>query len=150
MIESIFFLSKSGTCLFRKIYISINLNESNSIALEVFKLISSNKDSSIIYNYSYGSNDFSKNKRIYFRYYGSYYIAFVCDELENELATLDFINVMIALIKDILKGVNDELLLLNTEKVHLIVDEMISGGIVIETNSSIVLKNYNEMINSKN
>jgi AP-3 complex subunit sigma len=149
MIEAIFFLSKFGTCLFKKIYTGLNLVDSNSISLEVFKLISSNKDSSIIYDYSYQNSDSNKNKRVYFRYYGSYYIAFICDELENELATLDFINVMIALIKEILKGVNDEILSLNTEKVHLIIDEMISGGIVIETNSSIVLKNYNEMINLK-
>ena len=86
-------------------------------------------------------NDFMENKRIYFRQYNGIYVSFICDDLENELATLDFINVFVDICTEVLKGFTEQFIVLNIEKVLLLIDEMIIGGIIVEINKNEVFQN---------
>lgn len=146
MIETILILSKIGSLIFSKTYTEeeSDIQEKSN---KIFNLVAQNKDSNIIYDYKYG--DLTNNKKVYFKFYYSLYFIFICDELENELATLDFITVMMSVLDEVLKGISDESLNMNLEKVHLLVDEMVTGGIVIETNKNEIIKNYQEIM-SKN
>ena len=81
-------------------------------------------------------------RRIAFRPFGSIFIVTICDELENELAILDFINVIMKIFDEVFKNVCELHLIMNPDKLYLIIDEMISGGIVIETNKDEIISNY--------
>ena len=61
---------------------------------------------------------------------------------ENELAILDFINVIMKIFDEVFKNVCELHLIMNPDKLYLIIDEMISGGIVIETNKDEIISNY--------
>lgn len=150
MIETILILSKIGSLIFYKNYSDKDHSSILTISSRVFNIISNTKDSSIIYDFKYNEN--SKNEedlRIYFRFYGSLYAVLITNELENELATLDFINVMMSIFNEVFEGLSEQIFSLNCEKVHLVLDEMITGGIVIETNKTEIIKNYNEIMNEK-
>ena len=62
--------------------------------------------------------------------------------IENELAILDFINVIMKIFDEVFKNVCELHLIMNPDKLYLIIDEMISGGIVIETNKDEIISNY--------
>ncbi len=57
----------------------------------------------------------------------------ILDDLENKMAMLDFINAMMQMFDDVFKVVCELHLIMNPEKVYLVIDEMISAGSVIET-----------------
>ncbi len=140
MIELILIYNSLGKCILNKPYGEfIDSNKLNMLIGKAFKLISESKELSIIYN-------FYENKRIYFRQYNGVYVVFICDELENELATLDFINVFVDICTEVLKGFTEQFIVLNIEKILILIDEMIIGGIIVEINRSEVLNNYKEIM----
>lgn len=150
MIEGIFILNNKGKCRFSKIYSQDETSESiEDLIKRLFEIISNTKDSSIVYDFVYWKSKPEETRRLYFRVYGSIYILFICDELENELAILDFINVMMIVLDEVFKGVSESHIINNPEKIHYLVDEMITGGIVIETNKNEIITSYKETLNSK-
>ncbi len=70
----------------------------------------------------------------------------IVDDLENELAILDYINVVMMVLDDVFKGVCEFHLILNPDKLYLLFDEMISNGVVIETNKVEILSNYTDKL----
>ena len=88
-----------------------------------------------------------EKRKLIYRNFGNIYIALVIDDLENELAMLDFVNVIVKVFDDIFHGVTETHIINNPEKVYLIMDELISGGMVIETNKNVVVKAYLDKIN---
>lgn len=150
MIESIFILNNKGKCRFSKIYSHEEITEPiEDLIKRLFDVISLTKDSSIIYDFPYFKSRPEDPRRIYFRTYGSIYIVFICDDLENELAILDFINVMMIVLDEVFKGISESHIINSPEKIHYLVDEMITGGIVIETNKNEIINSYRELLNSK-
>ena len=70
----------------------------------------------------------------------------ILDDLENELAILDYLNVVMQVLDEIFKGVSELHLIVNPEKIYLLVDEMISAGTIIETNKLEIISNYNDKL----
>jgi AP-3 complex subunit sigma len=143
MIEAIFILNKLGLLRFIKIY-SENENqvEQEELIKKVFNSMNQSKDTNIIYDFEY----LGEKRKLVFRLFGTIYIAMILDDLENELAILDFLNVMMQVLDEIFKGVSELHLIINPEKIYLLVDEMISAGTVIETNKLEIISNYNDKL----
>lgn len=143
MIDYILFLSKTGKCCFFKSYLNsfISLEE---LIKQVVAIISSNQESNIVYDIEL--KGFEKGRRLYYKYLGEVFIVFICDKLENELAVIDFINLLVSVSDDLFNGFAENLVLMNMEKMHLIIDEMITGGIVTELDKSEIIRCYKESI----
>jgi hypothetical protein len=144
MIESILIISKTGILRFIKIYSkndkSLNKTELiNNILINIQK----SENTQIIYDFPYINNE--KRKLVY-KSFGGIYLVLIIDECENELASLDFINVIMKVFDEIFKGVCEIHMIVNPDKLYFIIDEMICGGIVIETNKEDIIKNYNDKI----
>lgn len=141
MIESILIFNKHGNIRFYKIY-SEDESKINKINLieDVFKRINGIKNTNIIFDYNF----FGTIRNLIFRQYGNVFIAMIVDESENELATLDFINVIMAVLDDVFKGLSEYNLIMYPDKVYYVMDEMVSGGTVIETNKNEIMNNFNE------
>jgi hypothetical protein len=141
MIEALFIMNKAGLLRFIKIYSDDEFKiDKGDLVKRVYQGLQSSKDTSIIFDFEY----MGMNRKIVYRLFGSIYIVMILDDLENELAMLDFINVVMQVLDDIFKGVCELHLIMNPEKIYLIVDEMISAGSVIETSRVEITSNYTD------
>ena len=141
MIEGVFIITKQGACRFIKLYSEDESQLDRELLIKnIYQEIIVTKDSSIIFDFDYQR---TKRKLVY-RLFGTIYIVFIIDEDENELAMLDFISVMMNILDEIFKGISELHLIMNPEKLYLLIDEMISGGFVIETSKTEIISNYLE------
>ncbi len=133
--------TKQGTNRFIKIYSEDESQiDRETLIKQLYNEIINTKDSSIIFDFNY----MGKKRKLVYRLYGSIFIVLVIDEAENELAMLDLISVMMGILDEVFKGISELHLIMNPEKLYLLVDEMISGGIVIETSKGEIISNYND------
>lgn len=91
--------------------------------------------------------------KIVYRFYVTLYFVFCVDETESELGTLDMIHgillfIYLAFVESLniyFSSVCELHIIFNMEKVHHILDELILGGMVLETSSKEVNKHIKEM-----
>lgn len=83
--------------------------------------------------------------KIIYRHYATLYFIFVVDSSESELGILDLIQTFVESLDTCFKDVCELDLIFNMEKIHYILDEIIQGGMVIETRKDEILKAVTEM-----
>lgn len=88
---------------------------------------------------------FGPNSRLVYKHYATLYFVFVYDHAENELAMLDLIQVFVETLDKCFKNVCELDIVFNYGKLHTILDEIIFGGQVIETNSAEVIRAVEEI-----
>lgn len=133
MIKFILLVNKQGHTRFSNYYDrDINKEERGWIEAEIVRkcLTKSQKQCSFL---EY------KNYQVVFRRYASLFFIVGIDEDENELAIYEFIHNLVEILDKYFKGVCELDLIYNLEKAHIIVDEMICNGHIIETCSKKVL-----------
>jgi len=141
MIEGIFILNRSGNLRFIKIYSEEeNHMDRDDLIKRIYKNIINATDINVILDFEF----LGANKKLVFKTFGPVFIIFILDDSENELAILDFITVMMNCFDELFKGVCELHFIMNPEKIYYIVDEMISGGFVIETSKQEIINNFNE------
>ena len=140
MIECLMIISKTGILRFIKIFSENESSLNKETLLEsTINYIRSSNDTQIIYDFPYNNS----NKTLVYRIFGGIYIVMIVDDLENELAIIDFINVIMKALDEVFGGICELHIILNPEKIYLLIDEAICGGMVIETNKNEIIKNYN-------
>jgi AP-3 complex subunit sigma len=72
--------------------------------------------------------------RVIYRHYATLYFVFIVDESESELGILDLIQVFVEALDRSFENVCELDLIFHFEEVHAILDEIIQGGLVLETN----------------
>jgi AP-3 complex subunit sigma len=77
--------------------------------------------------------------RVVYRQYATLYFCAVIDGSESELGILDLVQVLVETLDRNFTNVCELDLIFNYEKVHWLVDEMIVGGLVVETNPNEIL-----------
>lgn len=80
-----------------------------------------------------------------YRHYATLYFIFVVDGSESELGILDLIQVFVETLDKCFENVCELDLIFNSDKVHYIADEIIMGGMVLETNIGDILEGIIEM-----
>eukprot|EP00124_Ichthyophonus_hoferi_P003031 Ihof_evm2s238 gene=Ihof_evmTU2s238 len=75
-----------------------------------------------------------KGTRVIYRHYATLYFVFCVDASESELGILDLIQVFVETLDRYFDNVCELDLIFSSEKVHQILDEIIMGGMVVETN----------------
>eukprot|EP00729_Bicosta_minor_P004515 gene4515-5826_t len=77
-------------------------------------------------------------KLVYRRYASLYFIVGI-DSTENELSILEFIHMIVETYDSYFEGVCELDIMFNVEKAHMILDEVVSNGEIVETNRSRIL-----------
>eukprot|EP00039_Didymoeca_costata_P018844 m.335220 g.335220 ORF g.335220 m.335220 type:complete len:164 (+) comp17539_c0_seq1:43-534(+) len=77
-------------------------------------------------------------KLVYRRYASLYFIVGI-DSSENELAVLEFIHLVVETYDAYFEGVCELDIMLNIEKAHMILDEVVANGEIVETNQTRIL-----------
>ncbi|KAM3180285.1 hypothetical protein ACTXT7_016589, partial [Hymenolepis weldensis] len=82
--------------------------------------------------------------RVIFRQYSTIYIIFCVDFAESELGVLDLIQVFVDLLDRTFENVCELDIIFNPGKVHYLLNELVCGGIVLETNHGEIIKRMQE------
>lgn len=75
-----------------------------------------------------------KDTKIVYRHYATLYFIFVVDSQESDLGMLDLIQVLVETLDKNFSNVCELDLVYHSDKCHYIMDEVIMGGMVLETN----------------
>ena len=86
-----------------------------------------------------------KGTKLVYRHYATLYFIFVCEETESELGILDLIQVFVETLDRCFESVCELDLIFHADRVHYVLDEMVQGGLVLETNMTTVLKAVDDM-----
>lgn len=96
-------------------------------------------------NFIEGEFIFGPDTRLVYKHFATLYFVFVFDSSENELAMLDLIQVFVETLEKCFRNVCELDIVLNYSKMHNILDEIIVGGQVLETDSAEIIKAIEEM-----
>jgi hypothetical protein len=101
-------------------------------------------DTKVVYRFGFclfffrslqGSELFFSLLLFLFRQYATLYFAFWVDSSESELGILDLIQVVVEALDQTFPNVCELDIIFNMDKVHYLLDEVVMGGMVLETGS---------------
>lgn len=78
--------------------------------------------------------------KLIYRHYATLYFCFAVDLQESDLGILDLIQVFVEALDQSFENVCELDLIFHSEKVHYILDEIVMGGMVLETNIHAILQ----------
>ena len=82
--------------------------------------------------------------KIIYRHYATLYFIFVVDSQESDLGMLDLIQVFVEALDKCFENVCELDLVYHSDKCHYILDEIIMGGMVLETNINLITTAIND------
>ena len=91
-----------------------------------------------------GGKKWGPDTKIIYRQYATLYFVFWVDDSESELGILDLIQVFVETLDRAFQSVCELDIIFNMDKVQYILQEIVMGGMVLETDMAAVLKAYNE------
>ena len=82
--------------------------------------------------------------KLIYRHYATLYFVFCVDSSESELGILDLIQVFVETLDKCFENVCELDLIFHMDKVHYILNELVMGGMVLETNMTEILTRVEE------
>ena len=136
-----------------KFYTPVDLPNQKRLLNQVYELISQRNteiQSSFLVTppllLSQDSNsDFDQSIQIIYKNYATLYFTFIVDDQESELAMLDLIQTFVEALDKCFTEVNELDLIFNWQTLQSVLDEIIQGGMVIETNVSKIVSSIDEL-----
>ena len=125
-------VNKQGQIRLSKYYEHVEINKRRLLETEVIKscLSRSNGQCSFI--------DYKDFKLIYWQY-AAVFIVVGVNDTENEMAIYKFIHNFVEVLDDYFSRVSELDIMFNLDKVHIILDEMVLNGCIVETNRARIL-----------
>lgn len=151
MIKSIIIVNNQGEPRIVKFYDGdISDEDRQKIIKDCFSAVSRRPDN--VCNFLEGSElPYWKSKaggdaaKLVYRHYATLYFIFVVDSTESELGILDLIQVFVETLDKCFENVCELDLIFHSDKVHYILDEIVMGGMVLETNITKIIEAITEM-----
>ena len=143
--RSILIINNSGKPRLVKFYEQFTEAVQQAIVRETFSLLSKRSDS--VCNFLEGGSvsALGKDTRLVYRHYATLFFVFAVDGSESELGILDLIQVFVEVLDKCFENVCELDLIFNCDKVHYILDEIVMGGMVLETNVGEIMEAIVEM-----
>jgi AP-3 complex subunit sigma len=144
MIKGIVIVNNSGKPRLVKFYQNVSGEErQQSVIRRVFQQVSNRPDS--FCNYLEGSvPELGENIKLIYRHYATLYFVFAVDAQESDLGILDLIQVFVEALDKRFENVCELDLIFHSDQVHFILDEIVMGGMVLETNINSILQAIND------
>jgi len=133
-IRAIIVMNNAGKPRVLKFYEHQTEEEQQKVVREVYSLLSKRSDA--VCNFLEGGSltAFGKDTKLIYRHYATLYFVFAVDTAESELGILDLIQVFVEVLDKCFENVCELDLIFHSDKVHYILDEIVMGGMVLETN----------------
>lgn len=100
-------------------------------------------------NFLEGSSSWNRDMKLIYRHYATLYFVFAVDSSESELGVLDLIQVFVEALDKCFENVCELDLIFYADKVNYILDEIVMGGMVLETSLKQILKGVNGNLQAK-
>ena len=137
MINAIIVFNNFGKPRFLRFFKYFTCAEQQQIIRETYHLVSKRDDS--LCNFLEGGTLRSdEDWKIVYRHYATLYFVFCVDSSESELGILDLIQVFVETLDKCFENVCELDLIFHLERVHHVIDEIVVGGLVLETNQSAI------------
>ncbi|CAB4053927.1 AP3S [Lepeophtheirus salmonis] len=136
MIRAILVFNNRGKPRVNKFYEYYTETDQQQIIKETFQLVSKRDDNVFLI----GGSDF----KLIYRHYATLYFVFCVDSSESELGILDLIQVFVETLDKCFENVCELDLIFHMDKVHFILNELVMGGMVLETNMTEILQRIEE------
>lgn len=88
---------------------------------------------------------FGKDTKLIYRHFATLYFVFAVDNAESELGILDLIQVFVEVLDKCFENVCELDIIFNSDKCHYILDEIVMGGMVLETGVGEIMESIIDM-----
>ncbi|CCI43766.1 unnamed protein product [Albugo candida] len=144
MIKGILIVNNHGKPRIVKFYEHVPDTEQQAVIRDIFTQVSKRPDS--LCNFLEGTVWYWGNGvKLIYRHYATLYFVFAVDQQESDLGILDLIQVFVETLDKCFENVCELDLIFHSDKVHYVLDEIVMGGMVLETNINEILTAVNEM-----
>ena len=140
MIHAVLVINNFGKPRLLKFYTRTPEQQQQQIVRELFATLTARSTAASSFVDAARWFDGVPSARVVYRQYATLYFCMVIDSAESELGILDLVQVLVETLDRHFKNVCELDLVFNYPKVHYVVDEMIVGGLVVETNPSEILE----------
>lgn len=137
MIKSVIVLNNHGQPRLTKFYSYLPEDRQQQLIREVFSIVSKRSDK--LCNFVQGGTSAGPDVRVIYRHYATLFFVFVVDEAESELGILDLIQVFVETLDRCFENVCELDLIFHVDKINYVLDEIVVGGLVLETNMADIL-----------
>lgn len=138
MIKAILVFNNHGKPRLSKFYQFYPEDSQQQIIRETFQLVSKRDDN--VCNFLEGGTLIGgSDYKIIYRHYATLYFVFCVDSSESELGILDLIQVFVETLDKCFENVCELDLIFHVDKVHYILNELVMGGMVLETNMTEII-----------
>eukprot|EP01101_Sappina_pedata_P007381 TRINITY_DN3888_c0_g1_i1.p1 TRINITY_DN3888_c0_g1~~TRINITY_DN3888_c0_g1_i1.p1 ORF type:complete len:181 (-),score=82.65 TRINITY_DN3888_c0_g1_i1:132-647(-) len=140
MIKSVLIINNHGKPRLVKFYEYFEVEKQQQIIRETFSSIARRSDKNCNFLDAAGTCDVAwgntKDTKIIYRHYATLYFIFCVDGSESELGIMDLIQVFVETLDKTFENVCELDLIFHMDKVHYVLDEIVMGGMVLETKMS--------------
>lgn len=127
-----------GSLQYETHFLLQNEDMQQQIIKETFQLVSK-RDDNVCNFLEGGSLIGGSDYKLIYRHYATLYFVFCVDSSESELGILDLIQVFVETLDKCFENVCELDLIFHVDKVHYILNELVMGGMVLETNMTEIL-----------
>ena len=144
MIKGIIIVNNHGKPRLTKFYQTVESEAAQqSVIRRVFQQVAARPDS--FCNYLEGIvPEWGEHIKLIYRHYATLYFVFAVDAQESDLGILDLIQVFVEALDKCFENVCELDLIFHSDRVHYILDEVVMGGMVLETNIHAVLQSVKD------
>ncbi|XP_054258652.1 AP-3 complex subunit sigma-like [Macrosteles quadrilineatus] len=140
MINAVLVFNNYGKPRLMKFYTHYPEVKQQQILADIFQAVSQRTSDNC--NFIERSCRLGDDLRIMYRHFTTLYFVFCCDASESELAILDLIQVFVEALDKCFKNVCELDLIFHVDRAHHILDEIVMGGVVLETDIDEVITRY--------
>jgi AP-3 complex subunit sigma len=138
MILAALVMNTQGKPRITKFYVPLGVERQQEAIRTIYSALSQRPEDSC--SFVETEDIFGPDTKLVYKHFATLYFIFVIDSSESELGMLDLIQVFVETLDRCFKNVCELDIVYNFNKVHTILDEIVMGGQVVETNSAEVLK----------
>uniref|UniRef100_UPI003AAD01D3 AP-4 complex subunit sigma-1 n=1 Tax=Centroberyx gerrardi TaxID=166262 RepID=UPI003AAD01D3 len=132
MIKFVLMVNRQGQTRLSRFYQPVDISRRSALEAEVVRgCLSRKRDQCSFVEY--------KDFRLVYRQYAALYIVVGVSDSENELSVYELVHNFVEVLDKYFSRVSELDIMFNLDKVHIILDEMIQNGHVVETNKSRIL-----------
>lgn len=125
-------VNKQGQTRLSRYYEHVEINKRTMLEAEVIKnCLSRSKDQCSFIEY--------KDFKLVYRQYAALFVVVGINETENEMAVYELIHNFVEVLDKYFSRVSELDIMFNLDRVHIILDEMVLNGCIVETNRNRIL-----------
>eukprot|EP01116_Phalansterium_solitarium_P009911 TRINITY_DN24253_c0_g1_i1.p2 TRINITY_DN24253_c0_g1~~TRINITY_DN24253_c0_g1_i1.p2 ORF type:complete len:166 (+),score=41.84 TRINITY_DN24253_c0_g1_i1:948-1445(+) len=137
MIYGVFIINDSGKPRLMKFYEQTPVDKQQHIVRETYQTISRRSDRNC--NFVENVGFWAKDTKLVYKKYATLFFIFAVDASESELGIIDLIQVFVEALDTYFESVSELEVIFHPDKVHYVLDEIIMGGLVLETDKSLLI-----------